>query len=257
MKLSIVIPAYNEENYLGRCLESIIRETKNSTAVTEIIVVNNASTDRTGEIARNYKGVIVVNEPVKGLTRARQAGFLKTTGDLIGNIDADAILPPDWIEKAFKEFSENPRLVCLSGPHIYYDLPKRIRILVKIFYGAGFIFYIINKHLLRIGSLVQGGNFVVRKSALEKIGGYDTAIDFYGEDTDIARRLSKVGDVKFTFSFPIYISGRRISGEGALRAGFIYALNYFWVSYFRKPFHSAAKDFRPNPPKPPASAKIR
>ena len=66
---------------------------------------------------------------------------------------------------------------------------------------------------------MQGGNFVVRRDALQKIGGYDTNISFYGEDTDVARRLSKVGHVKFTFDLPALSSGRRLAKE-AQKPGF-------------------------------------
>jgi hypothetical protein len=62
--------------------------------------------------------------------------------------------------------------------------------------------------------MVQGGNFVLRRDALKKIGGFNTAIAFYGEDTDIARRMSQVGSVKFTFGLKMYTSARRLKHEG-------------------------------------------
>jgi glycosyltransferase involved in cell wall biosynthesis len=77
MKLSIAIPAYNEEALIGACLEAItasLSRLKLSPSEYEIVVVNNASTDHTKEIASSYPGVRVVDEPHKGLTRARQTG---------------------------------------------------------------------------------------------------------------------------------------------------------------------------------------
>src|ERR1700722_17515689 len=89
MRLSFVVPAYNEEAYLPACLESILEQTLSlDPALTEIIVVNNASTDGTREVAMRYPGVTVVDEPRKGLTFARQAGFAASTGDLIANVDS-------------------------------------------------------------------------------------------------------------------------------------------------------------------------
>jgi len=73
MVLSFVVPAFNEEAYIGDCLESILQQTKQIQDSIEIIVVNNASTDRTREVALSYPGVRVVDEPRKGLTFARQA----------------------------------------------------------------------------------------------------------------------------------------------------------------------------------------
>ena len=75
MKLSFVIPAYNEQDYLGECIESIKREAASSSYPIEIIVVNNASTDKTAEVARSYSDVQVVDEPLKGLEERRVYGL--------------------------------------------------------------------------------------------------------------------------------------------------------------------------------------
>ena len=75
VRLSFVVPAYNEEAYLPACLESIVAQTRELGDAVEVIVVNNASTDRTREVALAVPGVRVVDEPRKGLTFARQAGF--------------------------------------------------------------------------------------------------------------------------------------------------------------------------------------
>ena len=63
MRLSFVVPAYNEEAYLPACLQSILSQTAAYPGQTEIIVVNNASTDRTRELALSFPGVTVVDEP--------------------------------------------------------------------------------------------------------------------------------------------------------------------------------------------------
>lgn len=244
MKLSFVIPAHNEEGNISGCLESILRELKGKSLDAEIIVVNNASTDTTREMALRYLGVRVVDELRKGLVIARQRGLVGSRGELVANIDADTRLTPGWLEKVFREFSKNPNLVCLSGPFIYYDVSPWIRFWVKLFYGVGFLLYLVNRFVLGVGSMVQGGNFVCRREALIKAGGFDTSIDFYGEDTDIARRLSKVGNVKWTFSLPIYTSGRRLVKEGAARTAARYALNFFWVTLFGKPFTKKSTDIR-------------
>src|SRR6185437_8312041 len=99
MRLSFVIPAYNEEAYLPACLESILAQTRNLLpGRVEIIVVNNASSDRTREVAQSFPEVILVDEPHKGLTYARQAGFCASSGELIANVDADSRLPPGWVK---------------------------------------------------------------------------------------------------------------------------------------------------------------
>ncbi|MDP3771764.1 MAG: glycosyltransferase family 2 protein [bacterium] len=246
MKISFVIPAHNEEGYLAACIVSIQKALAAGTYDAEIIVVNNASTDRTHEIAASFVGVGVIDEPQKGITYARSAGYRAATGDLIANIDADTRLPPEWLDRVMKEFGrdKNKKLVALSGPFLYYDLPLLSRVFVKFFYGLGYATYFVNHFILGVGAMLQGGNFVVRRSALEQIGGYDTSIEFYGEDTDIARRLAKIGRVKWTFGLPVYTSGRRLKGEGVIATGARYALNYFWTTFFGRPFTLKHRDVR-------------
>jgi len=244
MKLSFVIPAYNEEDLIGECLNSVLKQTVNRPGEIEIIVVNNASTDGTRKVASSFPGVVVVDEPKKGLVNARHAGFLASRGDLIANIDADTILTPGWIDKVLEEFSKNQNLVALSGPYIYYDLSKIQNFFIKVYYFIGYLSYIINHFVLHIGAILQGGNFIVKRAALEKIGGFDNSIIFYGEDTDIARRIQKVGRVKFTFKLPMYTSGRRLKKEGVLTMALRYPINYIWVTIFKRPFTKDYLDVR-------------
>ncbi len=244
MKISFVIPAYNEEDRIAKCLDSICAQAKKYPGLTEIIVVNNASTDRTKEIASRYAAVKVVDEFEKGLVQARRAGFLFSSGDLIANIDADTFLTPGWLDTVFREFALNPKLVGLSGPFKYHDLPKRFNVVVSIFYRIGYVSYLLNRFVLRVGSMLQGGNFIVTRVGLEEIGGYDTSIGLYGEDVDIARRLNSAGDVKFTFKLPIYASGRRVAKEGLFTTGFRYGATYLSMIFLKRPIYKSHVDIR-------------
>lgn len=249
MKLSFVIPAFNEENYIRSCIESIILQCNNSTYKNEIeiIVVNNASTDNTEYIANSFGNIVkVVNEPRKGLTYARQAGYNASIGELIANIDADCRLPNNWINNVLNEFDTNSNLAALSGPFIYYDLSKIKQILVNSFYYLAFLLYFFNRHILRIGSMVQGGNFIVRRSMFEKINGFNLDINFYGEDTDIARRLHEIGDVLFTNKLKMFSSARRLKYEGVLIMAWKYSINYFWTIFFKRPYTDKYIDIREN-----------
>lgn len=250
IKISFVVPAYNEEAYIARTLQAIIAEVKQSQCAAEIIVVNNGSSDQTRQTADAYPGVVVIDEPNKGLFHARSAGYHAATGDLIANVDADTIITAGWIETVLRAFATNPKLVAISGPLVYYDLPKPSRALVRVFYYGGYICYLLNRHVLRVGSMLQGGNFVVERDALSKIGGFNPDFAFYGEDTDLARRLSKIGDVKFTFTLPALSSGRRLLNEGIARIGLRYAMNFFWATFLKKPFTETWIDIRDQPQKP-------
>jgi glycosyltransferase involved in cell wall biosynthesis len=242
MRISFVIPAYNEEKHLPRCLAAVESELARTPCDAEVIVVNNASTDRTGEVARSYDWVLTVDEPRKGLPSARQAGFTASTGDIIANVDSDTMLPEGWLQMVLAEFERDEQLAALSGPHIYYDIPAFQRGLTRLFYVGGYISYVINHRIFHGGAMLQGGNFIVRRTHLEQIGGFDTSIQFYGEDTDIARRISKVGKVKWTFKLPIYASGRRLKKEGVLTAGLRYSGNYFHMLVRGKPLTVATPD---------------
>jgi glycosyltransferase involved in cell wall biosynthesis len=256
MRLSFVVPAYNEEAYLPACLESIVAQTRALPAgTTEIIVVNNASTDRTREVAQSYPGVRVVDEPRKGLTFARQAGFAASSGELICNVDSDSRLTPGWVHQVLTTFGEAERkfaagsdskkpLVSLSGPVVYYDLTPSQRVLVHIFYLTAWTTYAINRYVLRVGSMVQGGNFVTARAALAEIGGFNTGISFYGEDTDIARRLNAVGEVRFTFELKMFSSARRLKNEGMLTMAWRYGINYMWTTFFKRPYTEEYVDIR-------------
>jgi glycosyltransferase involved in cell wall biosynthesis len=244
MKLSFVIPAHNEEACIGKCLSSILSHASGKKYDVEIIVVNNASTDKTKEVASSFPGVKIVDEPRKSLARARNSGYLASSGDLIANVDADTILPQEWINKVLREFGEDEELIALSGPMVFYDIARAMmKLQVRLFYYLGFISYIANRYVFRAASMLQGGNFVVRRRAMDKIGGYNLQYGF-GEDADLSRRLHKVGKVKFTFKLPMYASGRRIAKEGAFTMSLRYGLQYFWTVIFKKPFTQYFPDIR-------------
>lgn len=245
MKLSIVIPAYNEEAYVGKCLASIAAEQARGHFEMETIVVNNASTDQTGDVARTFPFARVIDEPQKGLVRARQTGYETSSGELVANVDADAVLPEGWVKKVMEEFSANPKLVALSGPYIYYDLPVLLNAVIRFWYWMGKGISLLNTLVTgRSGTLLQGGNFILRRSALEKAGGFDLNFDFYGEDTAIARRMGSQGRVKFTFRLPMYTSGRRLRGEGIFTMAGKYGVNFFWTIIFGKAYSKEYKDIR-------------
>ncbi len=236
MQLSIIIPAFNEEKYIRECLESCIRYAPSN--LLEIIVVNNASTDRTAEIARSFPRVRVVDEPLKGLPRARQRGYMEAKGDVILSIDSDTRIPHGWFEAMQDELSK-PNVVCVSGPYNFYDIPVWQRKCVAAYWNS-----CAKVTYMSTGYMVVGGNFAVKRDALKQIGGFNTSISFYGEDTDIAKRLHQVGKVAYTPRCWINSSGRRLSAEGLLKTPFVYAMNYVWIAAVGKPLTKTHKDIR-------------
>ncbi len=248
MLISFVVPAYNEEALLAETLAVIQGEIAREGLIlgeeAEIIVVDNASTDQTGAIARKIPGVVVVEEPRKGLVQARFAGFVRSSGALIANIDADTHLPTGWLARVRAEFAKDSRLVALSGPYLYRDLSPGVQRVVGFYYRLAYAAYLVNHYVLRVGAMLQGGNFVVRRAAMAQLGAANDRFRFYGEDTDLARRLSRFGRVKFTFALPAYSSGRRLKGEGVVTIGLRYSLNFFWATFLKKPFTEEWRNIR-------------
>src|SRR5437868_5512986 len=117
MNVSIVIPVYNEADRLADCLEAIARQTVRPL---EVIVVDNNSTDNTLEVAERYSFVTLLNEPKQGVVHARNTGFNAVTADIIGRIDADTILPADWVAQ-IEKIMLNKGISAVSGSPHYYD----------------------------------------------------------------------------------------------------------------------------------------
>lgn len=231
--ISFVIPAFNEEENIGDCIQSILMEA--SAIPHEIIVVDNGSIDSTATVAEQVGGM-VIREPIKGVTRARQTGLLKSRYPLVAFIDADCRLPEGWLAYVLFEMVQGD-VVAISGPQVYPELMILSRLMVMGFYMIGKLFH-------NFLPMVQGGNFVLRRDEFLRVGGFDTSINFYGEDTATARRLSKVGKVKFCFDMFNYASARRYKKEGILVTGGKYALNYLWVWMTGHPFNKKYKDIR-------------
>lgn len=237
MKLSFVIPAFNEQAFIAQTIKSILQAAEGQNCEFEIIVVNNVSADNTRQIAESFPQVKVFDQPKKGTNQARQLGFEKSSGQLICSLDADMRISPAWVKKALDDFQNHPDLVALSGPYVFYDVSVWLRAVTYVFYLLCYPVFVINNRWLKKGGAVMGGNLVIRKNALERIGGYNTALTFYADDSDTGSRLSKVGKVKFDYSFVAGSSGRRLQREGILKSGFRYAINYFWFTFFGKTFH--------------------
>ena len=237
MKLSFVIPAFNEEKYIGECLDSIIFHAEGRQH--EITVVDNGSTDRTSEIANSRPGVRVVYEARHGITHARQRGLKEATSDLIAYLDADSRIPPGWMAIAEQTFNTESTFLCLSGPYRYYDGP-----LFKRAFNNAISITVLPIGFFFFGYMIVGGNYIVKREALIAVGGFDKSIDFFGEDTDIGRRLNTLGSLSFRLDFFVYSSGRRFYSEGILRTNAIYLLNYFWIIWFHRPFSNTHRNVR-------------
>ncbi|MFN8638069.1 MAG: glycosyltransferase [Dehalococcoidia bacterium] len=241
--LSIVVPAYNEEAYLPSCLAHIASAVATEPAGSvEVIVVDNASSDGTSMVAAGFPGVRVVSEPAKGLTRARERGIEEARGEIVAYVDADTRMPEGWIGRVAEEFRGASDVVCVSGPYVYFDQSPVARFLVWLYWRL-----LAYPSYLVTGYMAVGGNFAVRRDAVAEIGGFDETIEFYGEDTDIARRLHRVGRVRFVLSLAMPTSARRFHQEGFFRTAGRYASNFLSEVVLGRPLTGSYTDVRRAP----------
>ena len=111
MRISVIVPSYNEETYLPRCLKALKDQTL---PPLEIIVIDNNSSDNTFNIATSH-GVKTVKEPIQGLTPARQRGFKEAKGEIVARVDADCIPDRHWIEEIAKHLQRTIKQMPLPG----------------------------------------------------------------------------------------------------------------------------------------------
>ncbi len=205
LTLSIVIPAYNEERYLKACLDSVARQNR---PPAEVIVIDNNSTDKTAQIARDYKFVKLIDEPRQGVFFAVRSGFKAARSDILGRIDADTVLPPDWVSHALKDM-QKPQLQATTGPVSYYDMP---------FAGSNYWF----DHLMRKytfnwshhSPFLYGSNMAIRRSCWQKMApGLCDRPDLH-EDIDLAIHMYKAHQkISYSSQLLAKASGRRYNDK--------------------------------------------
>ena len=182
MKLSVIIPAFNEADYLPSTLVSIQRASAHlrdrADVDVELIVVDNNSTDGTVEVAFAM-GATVVGEPVQGIGRARNCGASVAQGDVLIFVDADVILPPTLFEAIYTAMSDP---ACVGGGVEVEYRPQR---LVIRLYLRGW------RYLARLTGMVQGATQFCRRSAFQSVGGYDENV-WMGEDVNLFWSLKKL-----------------------------------------------------------------
>ncbi len=203
MKLTVVIPALNEEKYIEKTLRSV----REQTIKPEIIVVDSGSSDKTVELAKNYADKVLVGK--KSISYNRQIGAEAASGDVIVTTDADCIHPPDWLFKLQKHFNDK-KIVCVSGQTLPIKEEGNV---------LDFMCYYISNVFLKLlndvfgKALFRGSNVAYRKETFLASGGYDTNLKAR-EDSELTRRLAKYGKTIFDMNIKVYTSMRRRQNLG-------------------------------------------
>jgi len=205
MKVSVIIPAYNEETRINNCLQSLISQIEKAD---EIIVIDNNCSDKTVQIAKNFP-VRIVKEKKQGMINARNRGFDEAKYDILARTDADTILPSDWIKK-IKENFEKEKIDALTGPAIFYDITMNSKYI--------FILYHHFMKLIQKGKeTLSGPNMAISKEIWKKVRN-DICLDDkkVHEDIDLAIHINKAGGIiKRDDELLIKASGRRLKSNPA------------------------------------------
>lgn len=181
MKVSIIVPAYNEEQLLPGTLSSIRAAMKSFDRrgwASELIVCDNNSTDRTAEIAR-AAGARVVFEPVNQISRARNRGAADAGGDWIFFVDADSLPSPELLSDAADAIAAGR---CIAGGStVAYPNPPLAAALIIGMWNA----------LSRVMRWAAGSFIFCEAAAFRAVGGFSEEL-YASEEVDLSRRLKRI-----------------------------------------------------------------
>jgi cellulose synthase/poly-beta-1,6-N-acetylglucosamine synthase-like glycosyltransferase len=186
IKTSVIVPAYNSEKTIEKCLKSLVGQNypKNSY---EIIVVDDGSTDRTIEIIKKFKKVKLVKQKHSGPAKARNLGVKKSKGNIILFTDSDCIPNKNWIGRMVEPFKDK-NVIGVQGTYKTYNNNKPI---------ARFAGYEIEeRHKKMIGEIDFISTFSAgyKKMVFKKVGGFDETFErASAEDTDLSFKINKIG----------------------------------------------------------------
>ena len=219
--VSVIIPTYCEEETVEGCLKSVVNQDFDSGRI-ESIVVDSHSPDNTRVIARRCADK-VLDLPMRGVGRARNAGAKVALGRFLLFLDADTYLESNFVSEMCCAFTD-PRVVCVSG--ILRNLEK-LEPLDNLFVFSHYEF------LNKLAALSAHLGFALfpsvccgaRKNVFLKVGGFDEDIAV-GEDITFSRKMSKVGKCMITNKATAYTSVRRISNCGKREMYSMYFKNY-------------------------------
>lgn len=187
MKVSIIIPCYEQAQYLSEAIESALAQTEKC----EVIVINDGSPDNTKEVASKYS-VKLINQVNKGLASSRNTGIMNATGEWIMPLDADDVLMPDCVGELLYKAEQDPDADVIGPSLKEFGLSNAVTILKE------------NPTIedMRIGNHL-GYFSMIRKSALLEVGGYSPRMDKGWEDYHLWFDLLSRGKKIVTVPMPL------------------------------------------------------
>jgi glycosyltransferase involved in cell wall biosynthesis len=227
-EISVIIPAYNEEEYIGHCLQSLAwQETKRKF---EVVVIDNNSKDKTKKIAQSFRkklNIRVITEKRQGRGIARWRGFEEATGDFLFSSDADTVFPPNWIE-GFMKYFKDKKVVAVTSLCDIDDPSQRKKMFFK------FVLKITTEGLrMALGHYcLYGYSYAIRRDIYIKAGKIDKALNAL-DDIDLGKRVIKYGKIKLIRDIPVLTSNRRYQ-KGISRGLLEYVKPFFQLTIDKK-----------------------
>jgi len=216
--VSIIVPTWNEEKYLTKCLDSLVNQSWNGSF--EIIVVDGGSTDRTVRVAEKYADKVFI-EPTLRVGAARNLGARNARGSILAFIDADTIANEHWLEAITHGFNGESMAVGLTGPTLPYDgqLYDIITYRLWTIYLQRILLHFEMPHVI-------GFNCAYRRSPFLQVGGFDEE-NVMSEDIKLAHKIRRYGKIKFDRHMSALTSARRFKKYGRTYIAGLYIMNGF------------------------------
>jgi len=215
--VSVVIPTYNEEKNIGKCLSALNGQSLPREEF-EVIVVDGGSKDRTVKISKDI-GAKVMRQVSRGVGGARNDGVAASKGRLIATTDADCVPCDYWLENIVARFDEDAKIAALTGA--LKPMIDDMGVMEGYKYRA--LFGLCNMGFYPAASLIAnhvgvgythlcGANSAFRRDAFEEVGGYSDLSN--ADDLEISKRLKPLGKIVFDKKIPVDYSVRRIRKMG-------------------------------------------
>ncbi len=220
IRISVVVPAFNEERYLAAALTSLQRQ--DFGLPYEVIVVDNNSTDGTAAVAATF-GVTVLHEPRPGVCAARQRGTAAASGHIVISTDADTVHPVDWLSRIDAAFSRSEDVTLVAGPCNYLNPTWWAVLYPKLMFGA------VGQIFRRTGRLVYitATNTAFVRDAFP---GYDPTMTQGGDELDVLRRMRGHGRAVWLRDNAVSTSPRRLA-RGLVYTVMVSLLAHYVLAY--------------------------
>ena len=225
LDVSVIVPTWNEEKYLPKCLRSLANQVPSKPK--EVIVVDGGSTDRTVEIAEEYADRVLI-EPGKPVGAARNVGAKAASGSILAFIDADTTASENWIKEIEDNLKTNPNAVGVTGPTLPYEGTRLDELVYHIATGW------VQRLSLQLGlPHVAGFNCAYRKRQFWEAGGFDERRQL-SEDIMLSLKIRHQGPIMFNPQMLACTSLRRIKNHGYPYLTIYYAMNWSTMLLFNR-----------------------